>query len=96
MFFKAIEEWTIQTLDLAYMDNHDQLKKRRDLDIVTICSESYFAVIFSIEVSVALIKKLVKALINTIEVGKNEGCALFYTTNNLVDDIESLFRANVF
>ena len=58
------------------MNNHDELELRRDFNSIAICSESYLAVIFSIEVSVALIKKLIKTLVNAIEIGKNEDCTL--------------------
>ena len=76
MFFKAIEKRAIQALDIVFMNNHDELELRRDFNSIAICSESYLAVIFSIEVSVALIKKLIKTLVNAIEIGKNEDCTL--------------------
>jgi len=76
VFFKAIEKRAIQALDIVFMNNHDELELRRDFNSIAICSESYLAVIFSIEVSVALIKKLIKTLVNAIEIGKNEDCTL--------------------
>jgi len=76
VFFKAIEKRAIQALDIVFMNNHDELELRRDFNSIAICSESYLAVIFSIEISVALIKKLIKTLVNAIEIGKNEDCTL--------------------